>query len=102
MEQPGRKGGAVELHESPILAPAAFMDGAGNQFLSRTGFTETQYRRVAGSHRLHEVKNTAASRTLPPNSFKVHLATDSIFQTNFFTRHLLFYVGELALRPRIL
>src|ERR1700693_5179080 len=40
LEQSGRDRGAVELYEGPLLAPAAFMDGACNQFFSCTGFTE--------------------------------------------------------------
>src|ERR1700674_917489 len=84
LEQPRWNRGAVELYEGPFFTPAAFMNRARDQFLSRTGFTEKQYRRVAGSHRFHKVQNMAESRTLPHNSFKVHLATYFIFQIQFF------------------
>jgi hypothetical protein len=39
LEQPTRNRGAVEFYKSPPFPPAAFMDGARKQFLSRTGFT---------------------------------------------------------------
>ena len=35
LEQSSRNRSAVELYKRPLLTPAAFMDGARNQFLSR-------------------------------------------------------------------
>src|SRR6266481_846190 len=40
LEQSRRNRGAVELYKGAILAPAAFMDRACNQFLSRAGFAQ--------------------------------------------------------------
>jgi hypothetical protein len=40
LEQPTRNRGAVEFYKSPPFPPAACMDGARKQFLSRTGFAE--------------------------------------------------------------
>jgi hypothetical protein len=68
---------------------AASMNGTRNQFLSRAGFTEKQYRRVAGSHGFHQTQNVAESRTLSHNSFKVDLAADFIFQIQLLLSELL-------------
>src|SRR5205823_1500853 len=35
LEQTGRNGRAVELHERPLAAPAELVDGAGDQLLAR-------------------------------------------------------------------
>src|SRR5882762_10535816 len=53
LEQSGRNRGAVELYKGPLLAPAAFMDRARNQFLSCAGFAQEQHRGIAGSHGFH-------------------------------------------------
>src|SRR5882762_6283642 len=90
LEQPRRNRRAVELYEGSRLAPAAFMNRARNQFLSRTGFTEKQHCRVARSHRFNEIQNMAERRALADNSLKVHLATDFIFQIQFFLCKLVF------------
>ena len=44
LEQSGRNRGAVELYEGPLPTPAAFVDRARDQFLSRAGFAQKQYR----------------------------------------------------------
>jgi hypothetical protein len=53
LEQSTRNRGAIEFHKGPLLTPAAIMDLAGDQFLSRTGFAQKQHCRVAGSHSFH-------------------------------------------------
>src|SRR5208337_3542483 len=88
LEQSGWNCGAVQLHKGPILAPAAFMDCARNQFLPRTGFAQEQNSRIAGSDGFDEIKNMAKGGTLPHNSFKVQIATEFIFQIQLFLRQL--------------
>src|SRR5207245_9421422 len=84
LQQSGRNRGAVQFYKGPILAPAAVMDGACNQFFSRARFAQKQHGRVAGSHGFNETQNMAESRTLPHTSFEVHLAADFIFQLQLF------------------
>src|SRR5437879_12788863 len=92
LEQSGWNGGAVELHKSPLLSPAAFMDRTRNQLLAGTGFTEKQYRRVAGSYRLHQLQNMPECRTLAYNSFEVHLAPDFVLQIQLLLSELVLAV----------
>src|SRR5579864_1264269 len=90
LEQSGRDRSAVELYEGPLLAPTAFMDRACNQFLACAGFPEKQHRGVAGSHGFHQIQHMTESGTLPHNSFKVQLASNFIFQIEFFLCELVF------------
>src|SRR5579863_1961343 len=102
LEQSCGNRSAVELYEGPILTPAAFMDGARNQFLSGAGLPQKQNRRVARSHGFHQVQNMAESRTLPHNSFEVHLAADFVFQIQFFLREFVLELGDFTVRQRVL
>src|SRR5580698_1920692 len=102
LEQSRRNRSTVELYEGPLLAAAAFMDRPRDQFLSRAGLPEKQNRRVAGSHGLHEVQNMAESRTLPHNSFEVHLAANFVFQIQFFLREFVLEIGDFTVRQRVL
>src|SRR5438309_3801644 len=101
LEQSGWNCGAIELHEGPLFTPAAFMDGARNQFLARTGLTKKQHRRVAGSHSFHQFQNMAESRTLPHNSFEVHVAAEFVFQIQLFLRELVFEIGDFTVRQGV-
>src|SRR6266852_1147597 len=98
LEQSGRNRGAIEFYEGPVLAPAAFVDRARNQFLARTGFAEKQHRRVAGSHGFHQVQNMTEGRTLPHNSFEVHFAAEFVFQIQLFLRELVFEISDFTVR----
>src|ERR1700678_3204287 len=44
----------------------------------------------------------AESRTLPHNSFKVHLATDFVFQIQFFLGEFVFEFSDFTIRQRVL
>ena len=37
-QQAGGDGGAIEFHKSALFAPAAFVDGTGDQLFSSAGF----------------------------------------------------------------
>src|ERR1700735_1848517 len=102
LEQPRGNCGAVELYEGALLTMATLMNGTRNQFLSRAGFTEKQNRRVTGSHGFHQIQNMAESRTLSPDSFKVHLAADFIFQIEPFLRDFVLEFGDFTIRQRVL
>src|SRR5580700_7290152 len=102
LEQSCRNRSTVELYEGPLLAAAAFMDRPRNQFLSGAGITEKQNRRVARSHGFHEVQYVAEGRTLPHNSFEVHLAANLIFQIQFFLCKLVLEISDFTIRQRVL
>src|SRR6267154_351686 len=102
LEQSSWNCGTVELYKGPLLAHAAIMNGAHNQFLSRTGFSQKQYSGVAGSHGFHEIQNAVESRTLSHNSFEVHLPANFLFQVQLFLSELVFQFGDLAIGQRIL
>jgi len=57
LEKPGGDGGAVQFHKRAILAPAALVDGAGDQFFSRPGFTKQKNRGIAGGDSLNQLQN---------------------------------------------
>src|ERR1700687_843474 len=102
LKQPRRNRSAVQLYEGPLLSPAAFMDCPRNQFLSGASFPEKQYGRVAGGHGFHEVQDMAKSRTLPNNSFEVHLAPDLVFQIQLFLREFVFEISDFTICERVL
>src|ERR1700722_17545113 len=93
---------AVELYERPVLSAAALMDRARDQFLSGAGLPEKQHRRIAGSHGFHQIQNMAECRTLPHDSFKVHLAADFVFQIQFFLGEFVFEISDFTVRERVL
>src|SRR4029077_18863458 len=102
LKQSGWNRSTVEFYECPLLAPAAFVDGARNQLLPRAGFAEKKYGRVTGSHGFDQIQDMAQSRTLPHNSFEIHLAADFVFQIQLFLRQLVFEISDLAVRQRVL
>ncbi len=48
--QIGRQGGTINGDQRPILAMAKVVDGAGDQFLSRTGLTQDEDRCFLSRH----------------------------------------------------
>ena len=57
LHQTGWQRGAVHLDERLVLALARGMDGAGDQFLARTGFAGDEHRGVGGSDAAHVVEH---------------------------------------------
>src|ERR1700751_257558 len=98
LKQSGRNGGAVELYEGPLLAPAAFMDRPRNQLLAGTGFTQKQHRRITRSHRLHQLQYMPQRRTLPYDSFAVHLAPDFALQIQLLLGELVLQISNFTVR----
>src|SRR5262249_5635051 len=63
LEQARRDGGAVDLDEGPVAAPARIVDGAGDQFLSRAGLAQEEHGRVGRRHDLDLVEDVSERHT---------------------------------------
>ena len=92
----------VELYQGPILAAAAIMDSASDQFLSGASLSQQQYGRIACSHGFDQLQYLPESRTLPNDSCKVGLAANLIFQVELFLRELVLQVFDFAIGQGIL
>jgi hypothetical protein len=65
LEQARGDGGAVDLDEGPVAAPAGIVDGAGSQLLSRAGLAQEEDRRVSGRHDLDLLEDVSERGAVP-------------------------------------
>ncbi len=101
LQQPGRDGRAIELHQRPALAPAAIVDCTGDQFFSCACLAQKQDRGIAGRHCLHQTKNVTEARALAHNSLEIHLAADFFFQIQLLLGQLVFKFRNFTINNRI-
>src|SRR5262245_4110368 len=64
LEQAPGDGGAVDLDERPVAAPAGIVDGAGSQFLSRARLPQEENGRVGRRYDLDLVENVSERHTI--------------------------------------
>jgi hypothetical protein len=60
------------------------VDGACNQFLSRTGFPQNQHRRRGGSNRFNLSQNPLEGRTSANNLLKIVTSVEKVLESIHF------------------
>jgi hypothetical protein len=81
-EQPGRDGGAVELHKWSIPARTVTVNGARDEFFARAGFAQQEHSRISPGHGFDHLQCAAKTRTSSNDPFetglRVPLFVDSV------------------------
>ncbi len=102
LQKAHRNRGAVQLHERMGASLAAFMNGARHEFLARSGFTQQEHGRIAGSHGFHLTQDRPDRRAVADDVGKIHLAANLGFQIQLLLRQFVLQIGDLAVGQRVI
>ncbi|HSE20930.1 MAG TPA: hypothetical protein VLB68_04710, partial [Pyrinomonadaceae bacterium] len=76
LEQSGRNGRAIELHEGAIFATTMIVNRTRDQFLSRSSLAEQQHRGITGRDCLDQLQDLPQCGTVADDLIEVHLAAN--------------------------
>jgi len=81
LQQAAGDGRAIELDQESRLPVAAEVEGAGDEFLARTGLSQQEYGRIARGHHLNLFQDVPESCILTDDAFELRFTPDLFFQT---------------------
>jgi len=90
LEKPSRDGGAVQLHKRAVFAPAAFVNGAGDQFFSCAGFAKQKNSGIAGSDGFDHLQNVPERWAAADDPLETHLAAEFFLEIKLLLGELVF------------
>ena len=80
LDEPGGDGGAVHLHERPVAARTAVVQGARDELLASTGLAMDQDSSVARRHARHRIEQGAQRRIAADDLVEIVLIADFLLQ----------------------
>src|SRR5262249_44991023 len=98
LEQAGRDGGTIHLHEGARPAAAVIVNCARNQFLPRASLSQKQDCGIAGRHRFYQLEYLTERWTLADDFLKVQFAANLVFQIELLLRP--FFLQSLQVTGR--
>ena len=101
-EQPHGDGRAVEFDEGAFPAAAQVVQGAGDKFLARPRLPLNQHGGIRRRDDLDLLQDALEAVALPDDLFEVVIATNFVFEVEFFLSQFILQFGNFAVRQRVL